>query len=149
MDSRTRWSCRSADALLSAAMYWWISPACDSASGVQSISAGSCKRLSGSFFQFSRCCGLRKGRETLTHLFVRRELAGVCLSDAFLNERDVVLVQREILIDGFVQNEAAVALLESSERIESFDLVSRGAECDCLLLHALRIRCVTAEYQSP
>jgi hypothetical protein len=48
----------------------------------------------------------------------------------------VVLVQREILINGFIQDEAAVALLERGEGIEGFDFVAGGAEGDSLLLHA-------------
>jgi hypothetical protein len=80
---------------------------------------------------------------------MRSKLTGVSLANAFFNKRDVVLVQGEVLIDGFVEDEAAVALLEGGEGVEGFDLVAGGAEGDCLLLHALRIRCITTEYQSP
>ncbi len=78
---------------------------------------------------------------------MRSKLTGVSLANAFLNERDVVLVQREVLIDGFVEDEAAVALLEGGKGVEGFDLVAGGAEGDCLLLHALRIRCITQKYK--
>jgi hypothetical protein len=100
-------------------------------------------------FRFSRGFRLCEGREAPAHLFVRSELTGVGLANPLLDQTDVVLVQREILIDGFIQDEAAVALLERGEGIEGLDFVAGGAEGDCLLLHAERIRCITAKYQLP
>jgi ribosomal protein L18E len=76
---------------------------------------------------------------------MRYEFTSVSLTNAFLDESDMVLVQRKILIDGFVEDEATVALLKLGESVEGFDLVARSAEGDCLLLHVLRIRCITAE----
>jgi hypothetical protein len=87
-------------------------------------------------FRFSRGFRLCEGREAPAHLFVRSELTGVGLANPLLDQTDVVLVQREILIDGFIQDEAAVALLERGEGIEGLDFVAGGAEGDCLLLHA-------------
>jgi hypothetical protein len=75
-------------------------------------------------------------------------LAPADLSHAFLDLLAVVFVQRQIVVDGFVEDEAAVALLEGGEGIEGFDFVARGAEGDCLLLHAERIRCITIRDQS-
>jgi hypothetical protein len=73
------------------------------------------------------------------------KLTGVRLADAFLNERKVVLIQSEVLVHGFVQDKAAVAPLQGGDGIKGFDLVAVSAKSDCLLLHALKIRCNTAE----
>jgi hypothetical protein len=99
------------------------------------------------FSQFPRGW-LHERRKAPTHLIVRCKFTGVGLTYTFFDQGDVVLVQSEVLIDGFVEDEAAVALLERGEGIEGFDLVAGGAEGDCLLLHALIIHCITREYQS-
>jgi hypothetical protein len=109
------------------------------------MSAGSFKRLSGPFSKLSRGCWFCVRQKAAPHFFMSSKLTGVSLANAFFNERDVVFVQREVLIDGFVEDEAAVALLEGGEGVEGFDLVAGGAEGDCLLLHALRIPCITQE----
>jgi hypothetical protein len=96
-------------------------------------------------FRFSRGSELHQAP---AHFIVRTELTGVGLANPLLDQSDVVLVQREILIDGFIQDEAAVALLEGGEGIEGFDFVAGGAEGHCLLLHASRIQRITAKYQS-
>jgi hypothetical protein len=87
------------------------------------------------FSQFPRGW-FHERRKAATDLFVRHKFTGVGLAYPLFDQGDVVLVQREVLIDGFVQDEAAVALLEGGEGIEGFDLVARGAEGDCLLLHS-------------
>lgn len=73
--------------------------------------------------------------------------AGIVLTDALFDVGDVVVVQREVLVDRLIQDKAAVALLGGGEGIEGFNLRFRGTEGDCLLLHALRIRRNLVRYQ--
>lgn len=67
------------------------------------------------------------------------------LSPALPDLLAMILVQSKILVYGFVKHEAAIALLQRGERVEGLDLVARGAEGDCLLLHAERIRWHTTD----
>ena len=61
----------------------------------------------------------------MAYLFMRREFACVSLTGAFLDDRYMVVVEGEILIHGFVQDEAAVALLAA--RVSRALILSPGA----------------------
>jgi hypothetical protein len=87
------------------------------------------------FAQFPRGW-FHERRKAATDLFVRYKFTGIGLAYPLFDQGDVVLVQRKVLVHGFVEDEAAVALLERGEGVEGFDLVAGGAEGDCLLLHS-------------
>jgi hypothetical protein len=55
-------------------------------------------------------------------------IAGIVGTNTFIDQRKVVLLQGEVLIDGFIEDETAITLLVASGGIQLFDLVLRDAD---------------------
>ena len=66
-------------------------------------------------------------------------VAGVTCADAFVNERAVVLVEREVLVHGLIDEETSRTLSIGGDGVQRGCLLLRDAEVQLLEGHARRI----------
>ena len=82
------------------------------------------------------------------HLRVVHHLARIRLANAFFDQLAMVLLQRKKLRHCFVEQEAAVSLLQPGRSIERGELFLGNPEGDGLERHAISIQCNTEEYSA-